>query len=158
MCPFRVTRNLGEAFRSLRSLSKSIVLWIDAICMNQSDPREKTHQVGLMRMSKSSAEDVIVWLGTTDWESRIVVWFHELLRRSIHNCAKGFRSTLQPHEAEFVMRLAENDYALLRSNILASVCINWILRKVGSGLTFQSSLLPRATDRQEPTQPATARI
>lgn len=119
LCLFRVTRNLEGALRSIRLLSKSIVLWVDAICMKQSDPGEKTHQVGMMSMIYSSAEEVIVWLGTPDWESRIVVRCHELLRSSIQSCADFFKSKMQPHEAECVTRLPKEDYNHLLLHLLA---------------------------------------
>jgi hypothetical protein len=39
--PFRVTRNLFDAMMSLRE-TESMILWIDAICINQSDDEEKS--------------------------------------------------------------------------------------------------------------------
>jgi hypothetical protein len=121
MCLFRVTRNLEVALRSLRLLSKSIVLWIDAICMKQSDPKEKTYQVGMMSMIYSSAEEVLVWLGMPDWESRIVVRCHELLRTSIRDCTDVFNSRMHPNEAEYVTRLPKEDYTFLLLNLLAAM-------------------------------------
>ncbi|KAF2995165.1 hypothetical protein E8E14_001903 [Neopestalotiopsis sp. 37M] len=42
-----VTRNLGTALRRLRG-STPRVLWVDALCINQSDIDEKNNQVPLM--------------------------------------------------------------------------------------------------------------
>lgn len=39
------------------------LLWVDAICINQSDPLEKNHQVNMMGAIFSTAERVISWLG-----------------------------------------------------------------------------------------------
>lgn len=39
--PVRVTRHLYDALMALRPCKESIVLWIDALCINQSDDREK---------------------------------------------------------------------------------------------------------------------
>ena len=41
----------------------SITLWIDAICINQTNPTEKATQVDQMRAVYSQAERVVVWLG-----------------------------------------------------------------------------------------------
>ncbi|KAH6870315.1 heterokaryon incompatibility protein-domain-containing protein, partial [Alternaria rosae] len=60
--PFRITQNLFVALQALRN-EKRQCLWIDALCINQQDPREKTHQVQLMGKIYSSAESVVVWLG-----------------------------------------------------------------------------------------------
>lgn len=43
---FRITRNLKEALLALRLEHEARRLWVDAICINQMDATEKTHQVG----------------------------------------------------------------------------------------------------------------
>ncbi|KAF2836992.1 HET-domain-containing protein, partial [Patellaria atrata CBS 101060] len=40
--------------------------WIDALCINQADMEEKSHQIALMGRIYSVAESVIVWLGLQD--------------------------------------------------------------------------------------------
>jgi hypothetical protein len=44
-------------------MMQSGFLWIDAICINQSDNEEKSQQVRLMGEIYSKAEVVRVWLG-----------------------------------------------------------------------------------------------
>lgn len=61
-----VTRSLLEALQSLRRLTTSRLLWIDAICINQADLLERSHQVGLMRLIYNRAALVISWLGKED--------------------------------------------------------------------------------------------
>jgi len=64
--PHHVTLNLASALRHLRhasSSSKKLTLWIDAICINQQDDFEKSHQVAQMGEIYKSADSVIVWLG-----------------------------------------------------------------------------------------------
>ncbi|CAN9314482.1 unnamed protein product [Alternaria sp. RS040] len=39
------------------------VLWVDAICIDQSNERERGHQVQQMCKTYSQAEEVVVWLG-----------------------------------------------------------------------------------------------
>ena len=70
--PFRITRNLYAALMALRDDTKQY-LWIDALCINQQDPREKTHQVQLMGKIYSLAESVLVWLGPADKYSRFLL-------------------------------------------------------------------------------------
>ncbi|PMD55579.1 HET-domain-containing protein [Hyaloscypha bicolor E] len=38
-------------------------MWIDAVCINQSDIEEMNHQVGQMSQIYSAAEKVVIWLG-----------------------------------------------------------------------------------------------
>ncbi|CVK95821.1 related to heterokaryon incompatibility protein [Fusarium mangiferae] len=62
----QVTQNLKEALTYLRHESKPRSLWIDAICINQSDVDERNSQVRLMGCIYSSASCVISWLGLKD--------------------------------------------------------------------------------------------
>lgn len=60
--PFRVTRNLFEAITGITG-KESVVIWIDAICINQQDNEEKNIQVKMMRSIYKQATSVIFWLG-----------------------------------------------------------------------------------------------
>jgi hypothetical protein len=59
---FRKKHNLRQ-YHSWESRSKICYLWIDAICIDQSNLEERNHQVAQMRDVYSNAESVIVWLG-----------------------------------------------------------------------------------------------
>ncbi|KAF2968600.1 hypothetical protein GQX73_g5005 [Xylaria multiplex] len=61
--PFFISPHLYEILANLRSQNTDKVIWIDAICINQADNDERTHQVGLMRHIYSQANSVIIWLG-----------------------------------------------------------------------------------------------
>lgn len=61
--PFPVTVNLLEAFTRIAAARPGAHVWIDGICINQSDPEERASQVGLMNTIYSLAEETIVWLG-----------------------------------------------------------------------------------------------
>jgi hypothetical protein len=60
---WHVTPNLAAALRSLRSETESRTLWIDQLCINQEDDKERTSQVGLMKDIYEGATRVVVWLG-----------------------------------------------------------------------------------------------
>ncbi|PMD46841.1 heterokaryon incompatibility, partial [Hyaloscypha variabilis F] len=60
-----ITQNLFEALRQLRKGGER-VLWIDAICINQSDDDEKSAQIPYMRNIYKLADRVVIWLGTAD--------------------------------------------------------------------------------------------
>ncbi|KAK8022102.1 heterokaryon incompatibility protein-domain-containing protein [Apiospora rasikravindrae] len=67
----QVTVNLESALRHLRHQSEPLIIWIDAICINQLDLTERSEQVRLMRSIYQQASGVIVWLGD-DVRHRIV--------------------------------------------------------------------------------------
>ena len=58
-----ITENLSKALFHLRLADRLRVLWIDAICINQQDLVERSHQVTLLRDTFQRAKNVIVWLG-----------------------------------------------------------------------------------------------
>ena len=60
---FLVTDNLHAALRHLRREHEDRTMWIDAICIDQTDDLEKNHQVRMMKRIYERAEKVVVWLG-----------------------------------------------------------------------------------------------
>jgi hypothetical protein len=62
-CPFQATVNLVSALRHLRHEDKTRTLWVDAICIDQSNIQERGHQVAFMAKIYSMAECDILWLG-----------------------------------------------------------------------------------------------
>lgn len=72
--PLRVTANLLAALKRLRSkleevreeLGRSPHLWVDAICINQSDLVERSQQVRLMADTYARSDRLIVWLGESE--------------------------------------------------------------------------------------------
>ena len=57
------TVNLEAGLRYLRSPSEDIVIWVDALCIDQSSVEERNSQVLLMKTIYSNATQVKVWLG-----------------------------------------------------------------------------------------------
>jgi hypothetical protein len=60
---FDVTVNLRAALSRLRNHSMERTLWVDAICIDQQNLRERGHQVQLMAKIYGQANRVVVWLG-----------------------------------------------------------------------------------------------
>ncbi|KAH7324410.1 heterokaryon incompatibility protein-domain-containing protein [Stachybotrys elegans] len=58
-----IGKNLETALRYIRLRKKQLVLWADAICINQSDVVEKNYLVAAMSEIYQEAEVVIVFLG-----------------------------------------------------------------------------------------------
>lgn len=73
-----ITQNLHDVLCVLRDDSNtSPYLWVDALCINQQDLAERSHQVSLMREIYSKASTVHIWLGrgddTTEETLRVVI-------------------------------------------------------------------------------------
>ncbi|KAF2996303.1 Non-essential glycogen phosphorylase [Curvularia kusanoi] len=61
--PLLITPNLHAALLEYRRRAVTTPLWVDAICINQSDIPERTAQVRMMRSVYTQAACVVVWLG-----------------------------------------------------------------------------------------------
>ncbi|KAK3504442.1 heterokaryon incompatibility protein-domain-containing protein [Neurospora crassa] len=90
-----VNQNLHMALLALRQPDQDRLLWIDAICIDQDNHKEKGHQVGQMRQIYENAEQVLIWLGSSsceidsllDWVRR---WDLETRQRPEAHIAKGW--------------------------------------------------------------------
>lgn len=71
----RVKPNLYAALKHLRNATRSIALWVDALCINQSDEVEKQVQVIKMAQVYRKAESVCIWLGQGDYKSQRAMEF-----------------------------------------------------------------------------------
>lgn len=65
-----IGENLRAALLTLRHAASTRTMWVDAICINQDDIKERNHQVHIMKKIYSKAESVIVWLGPESKASR----------------------------------------------------------------------------------------
>ena len=74
-----IQRNL---FEGLCQISKSVsaesthYVWADAVCIDQDNLSERSSQVAMMGSIYSSAEKVVVWLGSDMTDFTNFAWFH----------------------------------------------------------------------------------
>ncbi|PVH93757.1 HET-domain-containing protein, partial [Periconia macrospinosa] len=65
-----VTVNLFKFLSVLRSPTTDKLIWADAICIDQTNDKEKTHQIGLMTRIYRNCRKAHIWFDhfTPDWE------------------------------------------------------------------------------------------
>lgn len=63
--PFYVRKNLWDFLNVIRH-QPAMFLWIDALCINQSDTQERNQQVRIMGQIFQSADMVLSWLGAAN--------------------------------------------------------------------------------------------
>ncbi|EME44369.1 hypothetical protein DOTSEDRAFT_72012 [Dothistroma septosporum NZE10] len=70
-----VRKNLWRCLHNVRqsATDRNKLFWIDALCIDQHNLGERTHQVGLMSSIYSTAEQVMVWLGPAYGDSNLAL-------------------------------------------------------------------------------------
>ncbi|KAF2253773.1 hypothetical protein BU26DRAFT_229567 [Trematosphaeria pertusa] len=70
---FPVRPNLLKALRHLRREDRGVVIWVDAVCIDQRETaearREKNRQLSMMSDIYNSAKSICIWLGDSDKDS-----------------------------------------------------------------------------------------
>ncbi|KAM5354795.1 hypothetical protein ACJ41O_001441 [Fusarium nematophilum] len=92
----KITKSLETALRQLRQPDWPIVMWIDQICVNQDDDREKEQQIPLMGRIYTQAKDTVIWLGEGTAGSDAAM---QLLDR-INPCLQFRLTEMKPGELE----------------------------------------------------------
>jgi hypothetical protein len=64
-----ITQNLYTVLLRLQDHSCPRVIWVDAICINQGNNREKEDQIPLMAEIYAKSSRVVVWLGEAEDDS-----------------------------------------------------------------------------------------
>ena len=81
-CVLSVGQNLFQflkAYRRYQGTGKASPLWIDAICINQSDLVEKGHQIQRMGSIYRSSGQVLIWPGKLSWHIRRMLRAKQIL-------------------------------------------------------------------------------
>lgn len=87
-CIVPIAYNLHAALHRLRYTDRSRILWIDALCIDQSNMKERSAQVRLMHAIYRRADRVLSWLGEQDaysdlafntieelcWATKVLIW------------------------------------------------------------------------------------
>lgn len=89
-----VTRSLYQVLPYLRYRDQQRVLWIDAICVNQQNLKERGPQVERMGDIYSLADRVIVWLGPEDSTSVQAIQFLRTIASKVE--VDWITSTMKP--------------------------------------------------------------
>ncbi|KAK5996951.1 Heterokaryon incompatibility 6-like protein [Cladobotryum mycophilum] len=110
-----ITANLHAALSRLRHGLFERLIWVDAICINQEDLKERGHQVQTMAKIYASASRVVVWLGEAEADS-------EQALEEIHRAANG-QSTKSDQ------RIQQAIIALLQRSWFKRV---WVLQEVAA--------------------------
>lgn len=99
-----ITTNLYHALAQFQSETISSRLWVDAICINQSDFDERSEQVARMRDIFEAATNVRIWLGPS---SPFTEREFELIERLLHGDLLSSRPTIWNSAKEYYQQTSD---------------------------------------------------
>jgi ankyrin repeat protein len=128
----RVTKNAYLALRDLRYRERNRILWIDALCINQNDDKERGQQVQQMGSIYRKAERVLVWLGESGYDTDYAMHYMKQLEN------KGVKHTSNDRKisdsewvdiwSEVVHNLDTHKIALLVEGLWSLLRRDWFQR------------------------------
>ncbi|KAG5811351.1 hypothetical protein H9Q74_006055 [Fusarium xylarioides] len=137
----QIRRNLFDALRSIRKPTEDQKLWVDAICINQSNVDEKSEQVAMMGNTFTRAIGVITWLGPANDDSDLAMDLMsdaESLKASLPSFSKDSR------EGKALSSICYRTYWgrvwIIQELYLARSFVVWCGAKSIPGDTFERSL------------------
>ena len=71
--PKTISSNLSSALQRLRKPNQNRLLWVDALCINQEDNKERSSQVQCIAAIYQRAERVLIWLGEASEDSDLAI-------------------------------------------------------------------------------------
>jgi hypothetical protein len=105
----QATTNLEAALRHLRLQDGQRTIWVDAICINQSNIEERNTQVGMMRDIYALATSVEIWLGGRSEESDRALDLIQILSRLQH-IHEFSSSAIDPDEISTGDHILDEDF------------------------------------------------
>lgn len=132
-----ITKNCEHALQQLRKKDCIVVLWIDAICIDQQDLKEKSHQVGIMGKIYKQASSVLVFIGPgTDDDAAVmerqVLMFSHIMQVSLSK-SPTLREALDMNPSEDICaQISSEDFAAWKRTLsLPYWRRTWVLQEVG---------------------------
>lgn len=130
---FPVTTNLRRALQQLRRNSIKILLWVDAICIDQNSDIEKSVHVPKMSLIYHDADYVLVWLGLHAHGSQRIMKMLKKIDDSRRPSSLRERREWVPH-SEDLERYQPEIKAFIRRRYWRRC---WIVQEVAQGTRVQ---------------------
>ncbi|KAI1259471.1 HET-domain-containing protein [Xylariaceae sp. FL1019] len=133
--------NLANAIRYLRYPDRPRIMWIDAVCIDQTNYRERGQQVQRMGDIYLHARKVVAWLGSGTANTELAFSALNLLGESVV-LVKGARFMLPrpySHHTDWHRREFELDLGVDELNAIEQVCLSeyftrlWIVQEIQLG-------------------------
>ncbi|KAK0641692.1 heterokaryon incompatibility protein-domain-containing protein [Cercophora newfieldiana] len=138
--PFKSSSDLGRDIDG-----RSAYFWVDALCIDQKNLMERSHQVNMMGTIYKSAERVLLWLGPMEPDPKIAEIFEKVIPPLVRlRDAEGLRfladKSLDLSDPEFDAYLGEEERQIWRQGWNEAVNFFAESRWFGRGWVIQEAL------------------
>lgn len=89
--PFSALATAGLALRRMRCTDRPRTLWLDCVCINQDDVRERGQQVAMMDEIYGQTQRNLIYLGEDDGNMVHIMDNMLIVLRDMHHATNGFR-------------------------------------------------------------------
>ena len=108
-----ITQGLHAALRQLRSIGV-VVVWADAICVNQKSISERNHGVSLMQRVYGNCDECLIYLGEERDNSSIIPGF----LKQLYNGYAGLYNNEGVRRGDHIMNFAHDSYISIPKRII----------------------------------------
>lgn len=139
-----VTETCEAALRRLRFPGHNRYLWVDAVCIDQSNVKERSHQVGFMGTIFSNASQVMIYLGPGNRATDVMLGHLNGTTNAFATAKKDFRSIIEDFLGhrwfDRVWILQEIALARLATMVAGDKTVRWTLETINQLLALCTSL------------------
>ncbi|PHH90341.1 hypothetical protein CDD83_3939 [Cordyceps sp. RAO-2017] len=147
-----IANNLSIALPYLRREDRDRILWIDAICIDQDDKKERGHQVQQMGKIFSQADTVVCWLGPATNDTNLVMSNLRLLQQeSVRRGHRHLNDSWSSIQRAWADRHDDHNYDKLQSQSPVRQC-------AGMRLLLESNWFKRVWILQEVANASRAQV
>ncbi|KAF3004553.1 hypothetical protein E8E14_002955 [Neopestalotiopsis sp. 37M] len=117
----QVRTNLYRALKRFRSKTELVTMWIDALCIDQTDENERSAQVKKIHELYVNSQSLCIWLGTGEGDEPNPKHCFQFLKRLLH--MKDLESALKSR--------SKGELSLVQNvdNIMRLMCNEWFRRR-----------------------------
>ena len=128
---YYVPQNAYDVLLRVRSPHENRMIWIDTICIDQTNITEKNNQVRLMVDIYSSAQQTLVWLGSATEDSAVAMDFILVLKQALEEL-EGFKEVTDKMLLEKTSTYQDSPPWLALGNLFARPWFQrvWVVQEV----------------------------
>ena len=132
-----ITKNCEHALRRLRDRGHVAVVWIDVICINQQDLKERGHQVKNMGRIYKQASSVLIFLGPGEGDDSAVMKhqvsiFSDLLLEPFSRGLTLREALDLPLRPDLEAQISTHDFAAWKRTLNLPYWVRtWVIQEVG---------------------------